>query len=269
MNLLIKIYLKDINPYDVLSIVDDFNLKITDKNTTKVSIVLDSKYQKEFTDYKFYFTTETSIPKLINTNFEGYKWDIVLPIITPRVPIDGFDTRIKETYEKNYPNLNGVLWLNDGEQAGVCTLPVIGKKYYTLFRYIYNPSYEHKNFQEEFTEVMKIKHSFVYVDDLLFDKKKIITDDDNIYNFRKKLTFCALFDESAVEEETAIEIPAVPVTEEPEPTQQSPPPPKTAEETTKKEEPPKPKPVPPKPHLTTHPNPKHPTVRFRRKFLNH
>lgn len=165
MKLLIKIY-----PDSNLSL-EDFNNKISNKSKTKISFVNELN----------------SIPR-IPINDDG--WDIIIPIYKPFIPVQDFDDKIGEIYKEKFPNIDGVLWLNDGEQKDICSIPVIGKNYYKEFGYIYNPSYEKYNFDKEFTDVLKLKEKYYFVEDILFEKKNIISDDDYIYNFRKKLNFC-------------------------------------------------------------------------------
>jgi len=170
MKLLIKIYSND------KTILDDFNSKISNKSKTKISLVSD---------------TNLSIPMSLNSDLNSYKWDIVVPIHKTYIPVQYFDDGIRDFYKENYPEFDGVLWLNDGEQKEINTLPVIGKNYYKEFGYIYNPSYNEKNFEKEFTDVLKLKNKYSYIENILFQKKNLLTDDDHIYNFRKKLNFCS------------------------------------------------------------------------------
>ena len=167
MKILIKIYSND------KTILEDFNSKISNKFKTVV----------ELTDVNL------TVPKSLN-DIQNLDWDIIIPIYKPFVPVQNFNEKIKEIYKEKFPDLDGVIWLNDGEQKDICTIPVIGKNYYKEFNYIYNPSYNKYNFEKEFTDIIKLKNKYYFVEDVLFKKKEIITDDDKIYEFRKKLNFC-------------------------------------------------------------------------------
>jgi hypothetical protein len=228
MKLLIKIAIKNLNTYDVLTIADEINAQLSQPQLTEV--VISTPRQPIDVKYHSDISIETSSARLINSNLDKYKWDIVLPITEPFIPLPNFDDKIREQYQKAYPALNGVLWLNDGAQQAICTLPVIGRKYYEEFGYVYNPAYANKNFDKEFTEVLKIKKSYTYINDALFTKKIIIPDDDNIYQFREKHHFglTPVLDAIVVARPAPVVPPVIPV----------------------------------------HINPKHPTVRFTRKHIN-
>jgi hypothetical protein len=105
MKILIKIY-----PDSNLSL-DDFNDKISNKSKTKISFVNELN----------------SIPR-IPINDDG--WDIIIPIYKSYIPIYNFDQKIRKIYKEKFPNFDGVIWLNDGEQKDICTIPVIGVNYY-------------------------------------------------------------------------------------------------------------------------------------------
>ena len=71
-----------------------------------------------------------------------YPWDIVLVIPDDMWPTgDGWDAKIISAMEQYYPDLDGMLWFNDGRQDAICTIPVLGRKYYDRFGYIYHPDY--------------------------------------------------------------------------------------------------------------------------------
>jgi hypothetical protein len=241
MNLLIKIANKDLNIYDILNLADEITAQIAQPKLTEIVITVPR--QPIDTKYRLDISQENGNANLINSHLDNYKWDILLPIIEPFTPFPKFDDNICELYQKFYPTLDGVLWLNDGVQKNICTLPVIGRKYYEEFGYVYNPAYSVKNFDKEFTEILKLKKAYTYVNDVFFGKKIITLDDDNIYQFREKYHFGL---EVAIDS-TVVSEPPKPVI------------PQNIEPTTGKKIPP---PIP------EHKNPKHPTVRFTRKHLN-
>lgn len=81
-------------------------------------------------------------------------WDIVILMSDDMVPVtDGWDSIIRGDMTKYYPDTDGVLWYDDGYQQRICTLCVMGKKYYDRTEYIYNPDYHSLFCDNEFTEV--------------------------------------------------------------------------------------------------------------------
>jgi len=188
MKLLIKIYFEEINPYDLLLIVDDLYSNVVDKDSTTIYIMINNS---DFTfEYDFCYINETNIPKVINYNLDNLEWDIILPIFKPCITTTyGFDLKIKEIYKKKFPKFDGVLWLNDGVQKDINIYPVIGRKYYEKTGFIYNSIYKKKNFENEFTEIMKFSVKYYFVKDIYFKSLMMKSDDDNIYNMRKKFNF--------------------------------------------------------------------------------
>ena len=76
----------------------------------------------------------------------------------------GYDTIIKQSFNKFFPDTDGVLWFNDGYQgSNLNTLCILGKKYYDRFGYIYNPTYVSLWCDTEFTEVSKLLKKVKYI----------------------------------------------------------------------------------------------------------
>jgi hypothetical protein len=81
-------------------------------------------------------------------------WDILLLVSDDMECVaDGWDIRIRNDFEKHFPNLDGCMWYHDGAQMFICTLSVIGRKYYDRFNYIYHPSYKSFFCDNEFSEI--------------------------------------------------------------------------------------------------------------------
>lgn len=188
MKFLIKIYLDNINPYDIMQILDVINSNIINRNDTKIQLMTnDSSF--DFKPYDYCYLKENTVPKMINHNLSENEWDIILPIIHASIINNGFDQKIINIYNSKFSDLNGVIWLNDNTQKTINTFPIIGRKYYENIGHIYNPVYYKKNYEEEFTEVMKMKNNYHYVDNTLIKMLTLKNDDDNIYELRKKFNF--------------------------------------------------------------------------------
>lgn len=84
-------------------------------------------------------------------------FDVLLVASDDMVPIvKGYDAIIIQKMKEIFPDFDGVLNFNDGHQgARLNTMPVIGKKYYKRFNYIYHPSYTSMWCDNELTEVSK------------------------------------------------------------------------------------------------------------------
>lgn len=148
----------------------------------------------------------SAINRDINT-FD-YDWDIIVLVSDDMVPlIKGFDMYIRKDMRKNFPDLDGVLWYNDGfKMDKLITLSILGKKYYDRFGYLYNPIYDSLYCDDEFTKVSKIlgkvKYSamviiqhqhwswgFGKMDDLYQLNERPIGKDYTTFSEREKINF--------------------------------------------------------------------------------
>ena len=179
MKLLLKIYWNNINPYDLLQILDVINSKITDKENIKIYLMT-NELTFDFEPYEYFYSSETSIPKMINMNLDIIDWDIVLPIY--KIAVVANLDKVVNRYSELFPDLDGVLLLNDAH-------PVIGRKYYEKFGYVYNPVYKYKHFDDEFMKVFRKLEKFNFLDGVPFKLLELKSDDDNIYEMRERLNF--------------------------------------------------------------------------------
>lgn len=105
----------------------------------------------------------------INADIAGQEFDILLLASDDMIPVTpGYDVIIKEKMEELYPDRDGVVWFNDGYQASnLNTLPIVGKKYYERFGYIYHPSYVSLWCDLEFTTVANTLGKQTYIDSMI------------------------------------------------------------------------------------------------------
>ena len=102
-------------------------------------------------------------------------WDIVVLISDDMIPqIDGWDEVIRQAMKKYHPDTDGCLWFNDGYQNRICTLCIIGRKYYDRFGYIYHPDYSSLFCDNEFTEVAQGLDKMTYFTTVLFKHEHFI-----------------------------------------------------------------------------------------------
>lgn len=71
-------------------------------------------------------------------------WDIVVLVSDDMIPVvRGFDTIIRQKMREFYPDTDGILFFNDGnQQMDVNTFSIMGRKFYERFGYMYHPDYK-------------------------------------------------------------------------------------------------------------------------------
>lgn len=80
----------------------------------------------------------------VNRDLNEYNkpWDIVILMSDDMIPVkERFDVIIRQTMERCFPDTDGILYFPDG-YTPMNTLPIIGRKYYERFNYIYYPGYK-------------------------------------------------------------------------------------------------------------------------------
>ena len=121
--------------------------------------------------------------------------------------VKGYDTIIRNKMNELYPDTDGVLWFNDGNQGDrLNTLCILGKKYYKRFNYIYNPEYKSVWSDNEFMDVANLLGKQTYFNDVIirhehpdvgfgqrdtipFDNIKNESIDNDVYLKRKSINF--------------------------------------------------------------------------------
>lgn len=135
----------------------------TDDQTMNNPEVIDRL--KQYPHLNFYFSHNRSKVEAYNSDIEKHlDFDILLVVSDDMEPVqDGYDLFIAILMGVHFPDLDGVLNFNDGYVGGECnTLPVIGKKYYETFGYIYHPDYQSLYCDEELTMVSRmLKREYV------------------------------------------------------------------------------------------------------------
>ena len=113
------------------------------------------KFMDGFKNLSYFFGHSTSKINAVNSDIPKTEWDIVLLVSDDMIPIiTGYDNIVRAMYQKYFPNLDGVTWFNDGNQAyALNTLCILGRKYYERFGYIYNPIYKSLASDNEFTDI--------------------------------------------------------------------------------------------------------------------
>ena len=81
-------------------------------------------------------------------------WDILVLMSDDMIPqVEEWDDIVRYDMKTQFPDLDGALWYSDGYQDRICTMSIMGRKYYERFGYIYHPSYTSLFCDEEHTVV--------------------------------------------------------------------------------------------------------------------
>ena len=96
-------------------------------------------------------------------------WDIILLGSDDMIPkVKGYDDIIRNKMTELYPDTDGVLWFNDGNQGNrLNTLCILGKKYYERLNYIYHPDYTSLWADNEFMDVANLLNKQTYFNDII------------------------------------------------------------------------------------------------------
>jgi|GEM_PF-349681 len=98
-------------------------------------------------------------------------FDILVVASDDMIPVkQGYDQIIANYMLKFFPDYDGTLHFFDGHVGQATnTMPVIGKKYYQRFGYIYYPEYQSMYCDNEFTLVAKILKKEAYINELVVE----------------------------------------------------------------------------------------------------
>lgn len=99
-------------------------------------------------------------------------WDVLLLASDDMHPVEGsnYAKRIIEEFDRHWPHLDGALYFNDGHQGdGLCTLPILGRRLYDQFGYVYEPEYQSLFSDLEQTGLLKAMGRLTYVDEKLIE----------------------------------------------------------------------------------------------------
>lgn len=113
------------------------------------------KYKNLF----FYFGDNKSKVEAYNADINKHlNFNVLLVASDDMEPVvDGYDKIIMDRMKRAFPDYDGVLNFNDGYVGSdLNTMPVIGKKYYDLFGYVYFPDYKSFACDNELTLVSEM-----------------------------------------------------------------------------------------------------------------
>lgn len=149
MNLLLKIPSRE-RPMELMEVLQEIlRLRVLPETRVLVSVDDDDDSMKDrvaFTPGMFVDIvpgTRVSKVEAINRDLGRYDWDVVLVLADDMPPIvQGFDKIVLDHMERLFPDGDGELFLSDGRQDKINTIPCMGRKRWeSLGRAIYHPSY--------------------------------------------------------------------------------------------------------------------------------
>jgi hypothetical protein len=194
-------------------------IDLLDDKSTKIIVTCDNddddmkqEHVKEiishYKNVKICFGNNKTKIDAVNADMENIDFDIILLASDDMIPqVRGYDTIIKTKMKNLYPDTDGVLWFNDGNQGDkLNTLCILGKKYYDRFGYIYNPEYISMWCDNEFMDVGNILGKQTYFNEVIIKHEhpdwgfgnrdeihslnsKYDNYDRSVYNKRKSINF--------------------------------------------------------------------------------
>jgi hypothetical protein len=134
-------------------------------NTQEVRDALDSLSEEDLFDIRYFYGESLGKIHAINRDIGSHNWDIVVCTADDMEPVeDGWDDIIVQDMMREFPNFDGALNYNTDprlEEKGsdgyktLITLPVMGRKLYDKFGYVYHPDYKSEWCDNEQTEVFE------------------------------------------------------------------------------------------------------------------
>ena len=116
--------------------------------------------------YAVFGVSATKIEAYNRDMDKASEWDILINHSDDMVFIvDGYDEIIEKDMSTYFPDLDGVIHYHDGNRGDLLTLPIMGRKYYDRFNYIYHSSYKSLFCDDEQMHVAKILGKYKYMGD--------------------------------------------------------------------------------------------------------
>lgn len=120
------------------------------------------------------YGTSTSKIDAINRDLGYYPtkdWDILICMSDDmRFIAYGWDQLIREGFQHNAPDLDAFLHYPDSTARNMlCTMSIMGRKYFERDGYIYHPSYQSLWCDNEAMEVAKMRGKYIYMGIQIFD----------------------------------------------------------------------------------------------------
>lgn len=100
-------------------------------------------------------------------------WDVLLLASDDMLPVQaGYAVEVMRAMEEHWPHLDGAVFFDDGYAHDRCvTLPVMGRRLWEQFGYVYDPSYKSLCVDVEQTEVLIAMGKLRYVDKCIIEHR--------------------------------------------------------------------------------------------------
>ena len=195
--------------YELLENIDDIEFLITiDSDDITMNNDETLNKLKTYKNLKYDLGLSKNKIDAVNRGIINDDYDIILVASDDMIPkVKGYDNIIRLKMQELYPDTDGVLWFNDGNQGNrLNTLCILGKKYYQRFNYIYHPDYTSLWADNEFMDVANLLNKQTYFNEVIirhehpdvgfgqrdfvhFDNIKYDRIDNGVYNKRKQNNF--------------------------------------------------------------------------------
>ncbi len=168
-NLLIKIYTKN-NPEKFFTTLDKYYKNLSNKVPYHFLITCDkddltmncSKTIKKlvnFPNLTLHFNSNKTISDGFNSGINKFiDWFDILLVVPDEVEpiINEYDKIITDSLLDHHSDYDGVLNFQINSNSSINITPVIGKKFYKRFGYVFNPTYKSSYYDHELTYVSRI-----------------------------------------------------------------------------------------------------------------
>lgn len=164
-------YVVDKENFCVLVSLDIDDVSMYNQNTlNKLSTYLNKHPNNLIIKFATSKNKIDAINRDVNEIKERFNFDILINFSDDMLwTKHGFDEVIREKFKLHFPDTNGNLHFNDGyTKKRLCTMSIIGRKYYDKYNYIYHPSYISLWCDNEYTIVAKNQQKMIYFEEIIF-----------------------------------------------------------------------------------------------------
>lgn len=185
-------YLSQEYPFQILLVIDQGNSIMTSDGIKKM-LQRGKNLNVAYTDAKEISAFYNEGVAALNGTF-----DIIIAAREDWEPsVAGFDKIIVEAMQANFPDYDGVINFYSEPNVPINIQPIIGKKFYERFGYVYNPEYQTSYHDHELTHVSRILGKEVSIKQELFKpsritslpKQEVAAADETLFKTRQVKTF--------------------------------------------------------------------------------
>lgn len=90
-----------------------------------------------------HFSTSDSKIHAINRDLESPDWDWAVIGSDDMIPLtQNWDEKIRAEAQRLFPDGDGIIWPQDGYNMRIPTIPIMGRKYYDRFGWVFDPRFK-------------------------------------------------------------------------------------------------------------------------------